>query len=65
MAPTFKLFVDGVEQETTSPSLSSGGMMDASGNDGESSASYSPDLEQLEFDIEEGISVDCFNELDP
>ena len=27
------------------------------------SASYSPDLEQLEFDIEEGISVDGFNSL--
>ena len=56
----FQLFIDG-EQRDDIESLSLESNDDS--DDGESSASYSPDLEQLEFDIEEGISVDGFNDL--
>ena len=56
---SFQLFIDGEQRDDITLSLESNDDFD----DGESSASYSPDLEQLEFDIEEGISVDGFNSL--
>ena len=56
---SFQLFIDGEQRDDITLSLESNDDSD----DGESSASYSPDLEQLEFDIEEGISVDGFNDL--
>ena len=56
---SFQLFIDGEQRDDIILSFESNDDSD----DGESSASYSPDLEQLEFDIEEGISVDGFNDL--